>query len=69
VRKKVKRRANFFHFVDATLQKIKPGSHWDDQITVGFIQCDNGDQDPSGIPVIWFPEAVYEVLVELKLSY
>jgi len=31
-----------------------------------FIQCDNGDQDPSGIPVIWFPEAVYEVLVELK---
>jgi len=34
-----------------------------------FIQCDNGDQDPSGIPVIWFLEAVYEVLVELKLSY
>jgi len=36
VQKKVKTLADFFHFVDATLQKIKPGSHWDDQITVGY---------------------------------
>ena len=43
-------------------------SLWD---TMGckFIQCDNGYQDPSGIPVSRIPETVYEVLVELKFSY
>ena len=64
----------FFRFVDATLQNpdeqltvVHSSFQWDGNLS----QCDNGDQDPgywdpiywypSGIPVSWIAQTVYEV--------